>query len=230
MTTLKFHEKQYKAYSFGSLIHLSNTTLSLLIDFFNCKQNETSEFLQGRVVPQFTSIPESGRVVVKSYKRGGLISCINKEKYFNFGKIRSRKEFEFFMNAKQAGVTVPTPVVYASRGFPFYKAWLVTKEIPGYSSFVEICRDEKKKAMGLIPEISHNIKLLIKNAIHHVDLHPGNILIDKNNKPHIIDFDKAYYYSKDKTKLIKKYQQRWTKAIHKYRLPDALTDLQLLES
>lgn len=144
------------------------------------------------------------------------------------GKIRSRKEFEFLLNAEKAGVRVPTPVVYASQGFPFYKAWLITEEITEHRSFAELCLDEKEKALGLIPEISHNIRLLIKNKIHHVDLHPGNILIDQNNKNYIIDFDKAYY-STNKTRLIKKYQQRWTRAIHKYKLPEILTDLQLTE-
>lgn len=227
--TFKIHKKIYKSYSVGSLSNLSNATLDILINMFECESNKKPARLEGRVAPQFASIPEAGPVVIKFYKRGGWISRINKEKYLKISKTRSRKEFEFFISAGKAGVNVPMPVAYASRGFPFYKAWLITKEIADHTSFAQLCFNEREKALSLIPEISRNIRLLIKNGIHHVDLHPGNIVIDKNNKIYIIDFDRAHYCSQNRSCLTKKYQRRWTKAIHKYRLPDAYTDLRLTE-
>jgi 3-deoxy-D-manno-octulosonic acid kinase len=60
-----------------------------------------------------------------------------------------------------------------------------------------------------------------------VDLHPGNILLDGNNTIFIIDFDKAYRYSKSKTQLARAYQNRWTRAVHKYKLPERLLALEL---
>jgi len=118
-------------------------------------------------------------------------------------------------------------VAFASRGFPFYRAWLITRKIEGYVSFAQICFDKKEKALEFIPEISRNIQLLIKNGIHHVDLHPGNVIIDKNNRIYIIDFDKAHYSLQGRSGLAERYQRRWTKAVHKYRLPDACADLML---
>ncbi len=225
----KIHKTKYKAYCFGSLCHLNHTTLDTLINIFQCEPNNKPGRLEGRVVPQFTSIPEAGPVVVKSYKRGGLLSRINKDTYLKIFNIRSRKEFEFLLHAGKAGVTVPTPVAFASRGYPFYKAWLITKEITDHISFAQLCFTEKEKALNLIPEISRNIRLLIQNSIHHVDLHLGNIIIDKNYRNYIVDFDKAHYFNKNKLILAMKYQKRWSKAIKKYSLPDIFADLHLTE-
>lgn len=131
------------------------------------------------------------------------------------------------MHAKKAGVRVPTPLAYATQGRLFYKTWLITREVENHNSFIDLCRNDKKKAAALLPEISRSIKRLIKNRIHHVDLHPGNILIDKNNKNYIIDFDKAYFHGKNGKILAGKYQKRWAKAIKKYNLPEEFSTLDL---
>lgn len=221
------HTRVHRSYSFGSAHDLSTASLDMLIDIFQSPPNHETEILEGRVPPRFAVIPEAGPVVIKAYKRGGLISRINNDRYLKIGRIRSRREFEFMLAAEQAGARVPAPVAYVSTGFPFYRTWLITKEIKGHRSFVKLCLEDKKKALALIPEISRNINSLIRNKIHHVDLHPGNILIDGNNKIYIIDFDKARLYSKTKARLAITYQQRWSRAVHKYKLPEAIAALAL---
>lgn len=215
------------SYAFGCRHRLNATSLDILIDLFQSPSTDKTAALEGRASPRFAVLPEAGPVVVKAYKRGGLISRINKDRYFKIGRLRSQREFYFLMAAKKAGVRVPEPVAYASTVSPFYKAWLITKKIKGHRSFAELCRKHPEKAMALMPEISRNINSLIKNKIHHVDLHPGNILLDGNNTILIIDFDKACRYSKNKTRLARAYQNRWTRAVHKYKLPEPLAPLEL---
>lgn len=183
--------------------------------------------LEGRAPVQYAVLPDAGSVVIKAYKRGGLISWINKDRYLKIGRLRSQREFDFLIAAEKAGVSVPEPVAYASTGSFLYKAWLITKQIKGHCTFAWLCRRNPKKARVLIPEISRNINSLIKSRIHHVDLHPGNVLVDKDNTVFIIDFDKACQYSKDENSLVKEYQNRWTRAVHKYKLPESLSALEL---
>jgi 3-deoxy-D-manno-octulosonic acid kinase len=225
--TLKIREEKHRSYGFGSLHPLSTGTLDTLIDIFQEESKEKPDFLEGRVAPRFASIPEAGPVVIKFYKRGGWMARVNKELYLRISKIRSRKEFEFLVRAGKAGVSVPTPVAFVSRGGLFYRAWLITKEIADPVSFAQLCLDERKNVLDLIPEISRNIRLLIENGIHHVDLHPGNILIDKKRKIYIIDFDRARCCSAAGSDLAEKYQRRWARAIRKYSLPDVYSDLRL---
>lgn len=217
----------HRSYSFGGRHRLSATSLDLLIDMFQSPSTDGTAMLEGRVRPRFATLPEAGPVVIKAYKRGGLISRINKDRYLKIGRFRSQREFDFLITAGKAGVRVPVPVAYASTGSPFYKAWLITKEIKGHRSFSGLCRRDPEKAMALMPEISRNINSLIKNRIHHVDLHPGNILLDGNNTVFIIDFDKARRYSKNKTQLAMAYQNRWKRAVQKYKLPERILALEL---
>ena len=92
---------------------------------------------------------------------------------------------------------------------------------------IQICLKNKDKAVSLLPLISDNISKLIKSSIHHKDLHPGNIIIDKLGKPFILDFDKACNFRGSKKELADRYIQRWQRAIKKYNLPDKLLEIHL---
>ena len=65
------------------------------------------------------------------------------------------------------------------------------------------------------------IQTLIRHGIWHRDLHPGNVLVDENGMPHLIDFDKARYL-KNHHLLTEKYIKRWARAIAKHHLPPEL--------
>ncbi|SMC45801.1 3-deoxy-D-manno-octulosonic acid kinase [Desulfocicer vacuolatum DSM 3385] len=221
------HHIVHKNYSFASDRLLSNTSLDKLIDIFRSNPGHGTHMLEGRIPPQFLILPETGSIVIKSYQRGGWMARINKDRYLNTGQIRSKREFDFLIAAEKAGITVPLPVAYASVGFPFYKTWLILKEVKEHRSFVRVCLEDRKRALGFLPEISNAINRLIKHNIQHVDLHPGNILLNGDNKIYIIDFDKARYWSKSKSRLKKSYHQRWGRAVQKYKLPEEISALDL---
>ena len=229
------YQTKYRSFFFGSSVRLSQNTLDRLILIFRSKQPSDDDFpclihlsadrhesiLNGRGIVKHIKIPESGHVVVKDYKRGGLVYYFNQDLHINIGgKIRSQREFDMLVQAKKAGVNVPEPVAYAGRGSLFYRTWLITKRINNYQNFADLSLKDSKRAVQIFPEISDSIKKLIKAHIYHVDLHPGNILIDMNNKNYIIDFDKAFIFKGSKHKLIRLYKKRWARAVLKYHLPD----------
>ena len=78
-----------------------------------------------------------------------------------------------------------------------------------------------------MPEISRTISKLVDAGIFHVDLHPGNILITPEEEIHVVDFDKAVFYTGSRKKLIKKYQKRWSRATEKYCFPGSIHPLGL---
>ncbi len=252
MTDSVIYHTDHRSFAFGSSVKLSRETLDRLIvifkfqpsnsdDFFNdsmgqCNDQYTTDsdfngekpVLCGRGVIKAINIPESGDVIIKEYKRGGLISFFNKKTYINFrGKIRSKREFEMLFMAKKAGVNVPFPLAYVSRGNLFYRAWLITKKINKCQNFAEIVVQNRKRAMKIFPEVSKSIKKLIRNRIYHVDLHPGNVLIDAEDKNYIIDFDKALNFMGSKKKLSRLYRKRWARAVLKYGLPDFMSNLRI---
>jgi len=252
MTDSVIYHTDHRSFAFGSSVKLSRETLDRLIaifefqpsnsdDFFNdsmgqCNDQYTTDsdfngekqVLSGRGRVKSIHIPEAGNVIIKEYKRGGMISFFNKKTYVDFrGKIRSEKEFEMLLMAKKAGVDVPLPLAYVSRGNLFYRAWLITKKINKCQNFAEIAVQNRKRAMKILPEISDSIKKLIKHRIYHVDLHPGNVLIDADDKNYIIDFDKALNFMGSKKKLSRLYRKRWARAVLKYDLPDFMSNLKI---
>ena len=219
---------KHKTYKFGPKLNVSKVAIDNLISLFHSQSNKKPDaILAGRNSVIKTNISELGPLVIKHYARGGLISHFNKDRYLYSKKSRSELEFNALIDAKEAGVNVPTPVAHVRKGFPLYQAWLITEEIENSKNFAELCLDEKDRAFDLLPAICENIDNLIENSIHHPDLHPGNIIIDNDNKPFILDFDKAYSFAGTKKNLAKKYKQRWQRAIKKYELPMDLLDLQL---
>jgi 3-deoxy-D-manno-octulosonic acid kinase len=155
------------------------------------------------------------------------MALLTKNRYLKLGKTRSQREFEFLAHAARAGVSVPRPLVYITRGYPLYRAWMVTQRVKGHNSFAALAMADPANALKLMPLISENIKILIKNRIFHVDLHPGNVLIDPAETPYIIDFDRARFTTYSPRKTVKLLRRRWKNAISKHHLPREISNLEL---
>jgi 3-deoxy-D-manno-octulosonic acid kinase len=66
---------------------------------------------------------------------------------------------------------------------------------------------------------------LIQNKIWHVDLHPGNVIVNPEGRVFLLDFDKAQIYHGGKQQLQGRYFARWKRAVIKHQLPVMLIDL-----
>jgi len=69
--------------------------------------------------------------------------------------------------------------------------------------------------------VSSQVSALIEHGILHVDLHPGNVLVNPEGRLFLIDFDKARLY-KNSRGLKDKYLRRWRRAVDKHDLPPFL--------
>jgi tRNA A-37 threonylcarbamoyl transferase component Bud32 len=120
------------------------------------------------------------------------------------------------------GINVPEPVAYAFQGRFFYKAWLITKEIEGPERLSDIARKDEPYGLDLTAGVTRMVAQLIEHGIRHVDLHPGNVLVDRLGKVFFVDFDKARFCSIDRHKLTRAYINRWSRAVEKHGLPREL--------
>ncbi len=77
----------------------------------------------------------------------------------------------------------------------------------------------------MMPSVIEQISKLIQHHILHIDLHPGNVIVDKDERVFIIDFDKGRRFSGSQNKLSNLYLRRWQRAVSKHRLPVMLTDM-----
>ena len=216
---------KYKAYQFGACISLTEEQMERLIGFFSQPPLASHSVLGGRDSISHHRIEELGPIVIKHYKRGGLLGRLIRRNYIRLGKSRSRVEFELLQEARKLGINVPVPLVCASRGLLIYRTWLVTGEIESAQPLARLSTEDEKRTRRVMPGVIEQISRLIENGIIHVDLHPGNVLVDGRDRVFLLDFDKGKFHRSDKNKLRDRYLKRWQRAVSKHGLPDYLNEM-----
>ena len=181
--------------------------------------------LGGRTALTLEQIDEFGPVAIKSYYRGGWMRYLIKRRYLKLGKTRAQIEFELLQVVRNLGIKAPEPVAYAHRGSIFYQAWLVSRAIKQPLSLALLSLKDEKKTRQAMESVVGQISLLIQNGILHVDLHPGNIVVDGTGQIFIVDFDKGQIHHRSTEKLRSRYLTRWQRAVTKHRLPGMLTEM-----
>ena len=213
------------AYRFGSSLELDEHQLRTLTRYFDQPGAENASVLGGRTAIALCEVDGIGSVVIKSYARGGWIRYLIKQRYLKLGKTRAQIEFELLQVVRNLGINAPEPIAYAHRGRIFYRAWLVSRAIKHPLSLALLSLKDEKKTRQAMESVIGQISLLVQNGILHVDLHPGNIVVDGAGQIFIVDFDKGQIHHGSREKLRNRYLTRWQRAVTKHRLPEILTEM-----
>jgi len=214
-----------RQYRIGSTDGLTDSQIDLLIEAFHAAGKNPAGILNGRTQIQTKELPVAGRVVIKAYHRGGILRHINRRTYLGTGMPRSQAEFERLQHVRKIGVNAPEPLAFAVRGRILYHAWLATRELAGARPLSAISLDSPRAAAAVMPPVIEQIRRLIQSRIHHVDLHPGNVLVDPESRVYLIDFDKSRISRSPAPALACRYRRRWQRAVVKYGLPQELDEI-----
>lgn len=217
--------KKYIFYRFGFSRYLTDDQLKELVAHFPAHKTAAASISGGRAPVATAAIKGIGPVVIKQYMRGGLMRWILKNRYLKCGKTRSQVEYELMNKLRQLGIRTPEPVAYAYRGFPLYMAWLITRKIENACTLAELSCLDIKRVSGIMEKVIEQTGRLIECRFMHVDLHPGNIVVDGEDQISLVDFDKGQIYHGSREKLRNRYLARWQRAVTKHRLPETLSDI-----
>jgi tRNA A-37 threonylcarbamoyl transferase component Bud32 len=196
-----------------------------LVSLISMPPQEAASELSGRASITYADLRGVGKIAIKYYMRGGVFGKFITRRYLKLGKTRGELEYEFLEKVLRLGIKAPTPLVYADKGGLFYYAWLVTRVIPDTISLADLSLRDEDRASRLLLELVRQISILIRAGIWHVDLHPGNVLVDPSDNLHILDFDKAEEFTGRDYELRDRYLFRWRRAAIKHKLPDVLTEI-----
>jgi 3-deoxy-D-manno-octulosonic acid kinase len=213
------------SYHFGFFLNLTDSQLRALIGLFHQSGPIGDTVLSGRTAATPLQLDGIGAVIIKHYRRGGLMRYVIKRRYLKFGKTRAQREFELLEVVAKLGLNVPRPIAFAYRGRLLYRAWLVTREIHQPISLARLSLRDEKKTSTAMESVIEQIVSLIQNDILHVDLHPGNVVVGATGKVYLLDFDKGRVYHGKRQKLKNRYLARWQRAVSKHGLPKMLTEI-----
>ncbi len=142
-------------------------------------------------------------LVLKHYFRGGMVARFMGDRYLGRKPENSRsfREWELLHKMQAMDLPVPVPVIASvTQSGWFYRADLVMQRIKGEPMADLLMHDvleaQTWQAVGRCIKKFHN------QNVYHADLNARNILVDEDNKIHLIDFDKSCFrYLGDSWKL-----------------------------
>lgn len=131
--------------------------------------------------------------VLRHYYRGGLIGKFNRDSYLYTGinNTRAAKEFTLLQRLVELNLSAPAPIAYlVIQNNIFYHANILTSRIEDSQDLVALLT-QSPLSESLWRAIGRCIAQFHRNGIYHHDLNAHNILIDKNDKVWLIDFDQG---------------------------------------
>lgn len=132
-------------------------------------------------------------MVLRPFRRGGLVGRFNKDLYLRTGleRTRSMQELELLSWMRGEGLRVPRPVAAKVAPFgPFYRAAIITEYIPEAQPMEEMLR-ESDLGEDIWQRVGEAIRQMHDAGVYHSDLNRRNILIDGESQVWLIDFDKC---------------------------------------
>lgn len=102
---------------------------------------------------------------------------------------------------------------------------MVTREIKQQQTLAELSCADVEHAQVVMKEVIDQVSILINNNILHLDLHPGNVLVDSRDRVFLLDFDRGSLSRQNKNKLRDHYLRRWRRAVVKHQLPEMLSQM-----
>lgn len=155
-------------------------------------QNAITGTAQGRGTTYFIKHLES-EWVLRHYYRGGLIGKLIKDSYIftGFEQTRAAQEFTLLKTLTDLNLPAPKPIAYRVKKLGLtYQADILTERIADAQDLVAIL-SKKSVSEELWRKIGICIKAFHQHGIYHHDLNVHNILIDKDEKVWLIDFDRG---------------------------------------
>lgn len=133
-------------------------------------------------------------LILKRYYRGGLPGRFVKESYFFTGIENTRmwKEFHLLQRLHTMGLPVPVPVAARCElQTPLsYKGALIMEYLRDSRTLADII-SETRLSHDTWSQVGEIIREFHLNDVFHADLNANNILLTKDRRIYLIDFDKC---------------------------------------
>jgi 3-deoxy-D-manno-octulosonic acid kinase len=132
-------------------------------------------------------------LVLRHYRRGGLVARISEDRYWWIGeeRVRSFTEWRLLHHLAERGLNVPKPVAaFYRRERWSYRCDLITERIL-HAQPVSAALEEGALAEPVWRAVGAAVARLHRHGVDHADLNAHNILLDTSGVVSVIDFDRG---------------------------------------
>jgi len=169
------------------------------IKTFIRKHRQTSQYVKGRALHPSIPLKEGKRIVVRQHLHGGLLRVFTRDLYFSGS--RSFEELALTVQIRDCGISTAQPIGAIHQTFgPFYKAYLLSLEIPGAKDLIQYFQEmgahpsrepllQKRRTIRSAGQLIHHLHA---SGFFHQDLQLKNILVS-GDQLFLIDFDRSYH-------------------------------------
>lgn len=172
------------------------------IDFALCETNsngavkESSYSGRGRL--RSITLPDGDSALIRAYRHGGVFRGLTRHWFFSWPP-RPFRELVVTEELRRRGLrTLEVYAACVSRPVgPFYRGWLITRELRGAEDFWSALRSGTIERIGMAAALratAESIRAMHRQGVFHADLNLKNILLRvENERPasYIIDYDRA---------------------------------------
>jgi hypothetical protein len=171
------------------------------IDFSVCQNDSgktTESQYQGRGAVRIFSLSDGETALVRQYRHGGIFHAATGSWFFTWPP-RPFRELTITEELRRRGLR--TVEVYAAcvrvGPWPFYRGWLVTRELRGAVDLWSALRGGFVEQVGLqrtLRAVADTIRSMHREGVYHRDLNLKNILVRQEADrvaSYLIDFDRA---------------------------------------
>ena len=168
------------------------------IDTFVARYAGAKQHSGGRSLHPSIPLREGQRMVLRRYLHGGLLRAVTRDLYA-LGS-RSFRELALTEEIRSAGIPTIRPIgaVHQSFIFPFYRAYLLTLEVPGARNLIQFFQDIGSHPVGEVLALKRKIiraagrlvRQFHDSGFFHADLQLRNLLIADHHVL-LIDFDRS---------------------------------------
>ena len=169
------------------------------IETYLAKHRQTTLYLQGRTIHPSIPLKDGARMVLRHYSHGGLLRFITRDLYLF--KSRSFQELALTEEIRSCGIGTIQPIgaMHCCCLTPFYRAYLLSLEIPGAKDMVQYLQDIGPQPAGealvkkrkMIRSAGFLLRKFHQAGFFHADLQLKNLLVT-DGQILIIDLDRSY--------------------------------------
>lgn len=162
-----------------------------------------------------------GNVVLRRYRRGGLLRHFLRDRFFR--SRRPFRELSIVEEAVQAGLNAPQVlgVVLEKEVFFLHRGAILLRQIPGSLDLQAYFQADPKQRMSygrrsqVIRNVAREIRKMHEAGFYHRDLNLKNILVQEGGRVFVIDFDGSRRYNPLSVRLCTKNLFRFNRSVEK---------------